>query len=314
MTDATPTPPVPPSHAASAQPRSVSAPAPFAGFGASFVWGLRLAFRRRRFFIYLAIAAAVGIFLGTTGVARDHRFGNNSTEYKIHELWNLIDYVCIQWLLPIVAMMFVAGGYAREVRDRTLVYHLVRPIRRSTIFLSRYLAGVIPAILASLVLMYAIMLGSQQEVPNGVWLRLIPFAAMAMIALGALFYTLGALFKRGTIAGLIYLFVFESILTANRGSVRDLALLHHIRALGRGLFGDLFGESSWAVREKLRSGEVSELTPSQGTNISQALDQLTASPDFASTPTAFLILGCVAVAILIIGVMRIARRDYPLKD
>lgn len=301
------------------EPRPTHAPGPFQGLGSAFLFGLRLRFRGLRFPLTLMLAVGLGAFLGHMTVAESSGWMRNTEEARITAFWGLWDGNLIQLLLPLCALAFVTSGYAREVQDRTLVYHLVRPVRRWTFFLARYLAGVVPGVLVASAMLISLAAASGLDLPPEVWKAIPCLAIFGILGYGALYYTLAALFKRGMIAGLVYTFVIDGMLSSARGSTPKLSLGHHLRAISRDFTGEPFSETSFQVREAIDGGFTGDQLEQvqNSSDMGQALETLTAlqeSVTYASAFEAMLLLAVLATAFLAFGAWRITVRDYPLKD
>jgi hypothetical protein len=292
--------------------RKTHPPGLLAGFVPVFTWGLRLAFRRKRFFVVLGLAIGIGLFLGFNGVNAGLR--NESDGWKDRRLWQLLDGMAIQFLMPLCALVFVAGGFAREVSDRTLVYHLVRPIRRHTIFLARFAAGLIPGTVVMAALLGSILMGSNRPIPNSIWVAILPLSFFGMLVLGALYYSLASMFKRGAIAALAYTFVIEGLLEGRSGSTSDLALTHHIRAIKRGLMDAPLVERSTELQRLLARREGWQMPEGGESGFQAILRAAEQAPAYATSGQAMITLCCIAAALLAFGAWRINQKDFPLKD
>ena len=310
MTDVTPPPKM--STAQHVSP-SMLGPKPGRGFIDSFLWGLRQTLLGRRFLIAAGIAASGGYLLASEGVGTLHR-GWKSAPDSVYDMWNLLDNPILPYVLPIVAMFVVAGGFSKEVGQRTLVYHLVRPISRSTLFVSRYLSGVIPAIVISIVLLIVFSARSGVSVPNSYWWSLPLTATFGTIAIGAVYYTLAALFRSGTILGLVYTFAFDPLFAQSKGSMQKLSVMYHVRSLHHQLTDAFFIDNSARVkREMTQSIEDIAKKAALAAEPGELL-KLSESIAWSSEASAMLTLTLIAVVSLLIGCFRISRRDFPLKD
>jgi len=111
--------------------------APFARFGTVFGWGVRRALSGRRFFGTAGIALLAGLGLGQIASMHDDR---------VFALWELLDSGLVAVGVPLVALSLVGSGFAEEVQDLTLTFHLVRPVSRKTVFVARYASGLLAAV------------------------------------------------------------------------------------------------------------------------------------------------------------------------
>jgi hypothetical protein len=277
---------------------------PLAGLLPSTAWGIRVALRGRRFLFTALGAAALGALLGSEGV---------DPYDPAMDLWRQFDEELLRFALPLVALGVVANGFAREVHDQTLLLHLVRPIARSTLYLSRWLSGTILAIPIAFVLLATSAIFSRVDMPAPFWTSLAITSALGVIATGAVLYLLASLFRHGAVTGLVYVFVIEPTFATVRGNVQRLSVSHHVRSLHHRLTDDLFTP---LVREPSR------IAPSQGSSVlssvgeSGGIDVLQAAAEvqYATTNTAVTTLVVLALAALALGALVVERREYPLKD
>jgi ABC-type transport system involved in multi-copper enzyme maturation permease subunit len=283
-------------------PPHAASSGPLAGFGAVLRWGLGLTLRRHALLLYLALAVGVG-FLVSLIVRR----GGKVTEVPelAKWLWRSLDYGVLAFPLPILALLLIGPAYTREVRARTLVYHLVRPVARHTVFLARFAAGWIPAVLVAGVLFHAAVEFSGVGLPAGVYVSLFLVGALGTLSLGAVYYTLSVVFERGVMVGLLYTFLIEVMLASLPGTMQILTLRYHLRSLYHGWVDGPFTEISPGVAERVAGGSH---------NQEQRSDQIFSPVPFESPEQAIAVLLVVSAALLAFGCWRVARRDFPLKD
>ena len=136
-------------------------------------------------------------------------------------------------LLASLAVGLVVGVLqaATQIQDQTLVFLLVRPVRRSTVYYARYAAGLVPGVFAAVGMTLAAILATRVPLPLTATLAALGSAALSVCTIGALYYALAALFRRGLVAGLVYTFVVEGLFQGLPGSIQKLSLSHHIRSV-----------------------------------------------------------------------------------
>jgi len=275
---------------------------PLAGFGAVLRWGLGLTLRRHALLLYLGLAVAVG-FLVSLIVRR----GGKVTEVPelARWLWRTLDFGIMAFPLPILALLLIGPAYTREVRARTLVYHLVRPVARHTVFLARFVAGWIPAVLVAGVMFHASLEFSGVDLPAGVYVSLFLVGALGTLTLGAVYFTLSVVFERGVLAGLLYTFLIEVMLASLPGTMQILTIRYHLRSLYHGWVDGPFTEISPVVAGRVAQGSH---------NQEQRSDQVFSPVAFESPEQAVVVLLLVSAALLAFGCWRVARKDFPLKD
>ncbi len=273
--------------------------APLAGFSIVLVQGLKESLRPKRLvataLILLGLAAAVAY--GARAEAGRPRRGD-----LLFQIWEAIDTHVLMILLPLIALIFVGPIYSRETRQRTMVYLLVRPVSRTTVFLSRFAAGVIPAALWSSVLCIGIVLFASADTPPQLLTALPLTCFFGTLVLGAIYCTLGAIFKRGLVAGLLYTFMVEVVVAGLPGNIQKFSVRFHLRGLYHGLVDGPLGERSQDIQTKVDGVGSNDLNP--------FVETLAWDPP----GTAIVVLLAVTAAVLAFGVMKVRGRDFALKD
>jgi hypothetical protein len=280
------------------------------GFGVAFAWGLRLTLSRPgRLLAVLALGALIGFLLGTEGVARRGHL-TLTADMAMHDLWDALGSSLLPLVVPLAALTLVAGAFQREVAERTLVFHLVRPISRKTLYLARYLAGVVVAIPAALVPLATTLLASGVDLPTSVWLSL-PLTVGAGVAMcGAIYMLLAAWLRFGMIAGLVYTFVIESFLAASAGSAQQLSSTYYVRSLHHGLTDAAFAERSSLVRDRLAHGAAAPDDMEGRVRSFLEARQI----DWLPAEQALIAILLLTTALLAVGLWHVSRKDFPLKD
>ena len=287
----TPTPPPP--------PRVATRPLlPLARFGVVFGWGLRRLFRTKKFVWTGALAVATGVLAGL-GIA-----GHEDAAFQ---LWTFLGTPALGACVPLIALALTAGGFGEEVSEQTLVFHLVRPVSRTTLFVARFVAGLGPAIAASCAMCLLAAVLSGVPIPIATVATTMLTAAIGTVVVGAVYYALSALFRRGLVAGLIYTFVIEGFFQWIPGSVQKLSLTHHVRSIFHRLCDADFARLSERVAGEMNRGNTAVLR-------TKRLQDLVAPEPWSTIPNALLVCGSVAAVALLLGAWTIRRRDFALKD
>jgi hypothetical protein len=283
---------------------------PLQGFVPAFTWGLRVTLGRRRRLVMVALLGAlVGLLVGTQGLGLDR--GPLGKPDRVLDLWEALDTALLRFVIPLVALVMVAGGFQREVSERTLVFHLVRPISRRTLFVARYVAGTLLAVPMALVPVWTAMAFSGVRLPLQVWGSALAAVALGVLSTGAIYYLLAAWLRFGTIAGLVYTFVIDAFLQGASGTMQMLSATYYVRSVHHGLSDAAFGERSAAVLARLAEhGAPSE---------DELLRGRLAIPDAARidwipADQAALVLLALSAAVLALGLLLVSRRDYALKE
>jgi ABC-type transport system involved in multi-copper enzyme maturation permease subunit len=284
---------------------------PLAGFWTSFTWGLRLTSSWKRLLLVGIVACGLAYVLGTYAIGGEHR--NRPTDAWF-DLWDLYDTSVLKFLLPIIALVIAARGFAVEVGERTLVYHLVRPISRRTLCVARFLSGVLPAALVSWATLVTLSLASGLDLPRAYWLSLPLTAGISTLAVGAVYYTFVTLLRYGMIGALVYTFVFEPLFSAQSGSMQKLSIMYHVRAIHHGLTDALFVERSENVRAALAPEDAFNLDFLTKWTDPQAMAEIRDRVAYETPTVAVITLACITIALVAFTAWRVSKTDYPLKD
>ena len=270
---------------------------PLARFGVAAAWGFSRLVRRRKFTVVAAVALGAGVLFGWF-VSRN--------QDPVVSLLELLDHGVLGTAVPLVALGLVAGGFGEEVADRTLVYHLVRPVSRTTLFVARYAAGAATGALVGAAMAVAAHVASGTSMGVRVTASSALVAAAGVATVGALYYALAALFRRGIVAALVYTFVVELLFQNMPGTVQRLALTHHVRSLLHRLVDDDFAARSDAVVRAIADRGTPRFDP-------QAMRPIVEEP-WTTLPSDALVCAAVVVVSLVVGARIVTRRDWALKE
>ena len=130
-------------------------------------------------------------------------------------------------LLPIVILLPATAAFGEELEDDTLPYLLMKPISRARIVLGKYLATILVTITSLWIgLLLTTFIISRAERVTGVWEQLWPMAAAAAagaMLLGAVFILVSLISPRALLAGMLYIFAWESLLGRFLPGVRAIS-------------------------------------------------------------------------------------------
>jgi hypothetical protein len=270
---------------------------PLARFGTVFTWGVKRAARTRKFAIAALISIAGGYGLGSLLVG---------TEAATYDLWDFLQNGLLGVAVPLVALGLVGTGFGEEVQDQTILWHLVRPVSRTTVFVARYAAGAATGVACAAGMAVAVILGSRIDVPGAAVAGTVASAALGTVTTGAVYYALAALFRRGLVAGLVYTFVVEGFFQGLPGTIQKLALSHHVRSVFHRLTDADFSALSPAIAKEVRDGPPLVFD----TAAMRAIDP----EPWTSLEGALIVCACAALGALWIGARRVRRRDFALKE
>lgn len=135
-------------------------------------------------------------------------------------------------VVPVTALVFAAAALGSEMEDGTIVYLLLKPVPRWQIVLSKLLPTV--AIIAAFVTVsiYATALVLDRGVGEAhVAFAFALGASFGGAAYAAMFTFLGAITSRALIAGLLYVFIWEGLLTRLFTGARNWSVREYMRGI-----------------------------------------------------------------------------------
>lgn len=147
-------------------------------------------------------------------------------------------FMYLHFLLPLMAVFIGAAVIADEVEERTLPYLITRPVPRRTIVLAKLISGALTAaiiLFISLGLTYTVMM-----LPGGVngwtsnFVKLLQSVGVLILGLTVympLFGLLGGTIKRPVLAGLLFVFGWESTVGVFPGNAKLITVVHYLHVL-----------------------------------------------------------------------------------
>jgi ABC-type transport system involved in multi-copper enzyme maturation permease subunit len=134
------------------------------------------------------------------------------------------------FVLPLFTLAYASGGIGAEREGRTLIWLFTRPLPRWAVYLARFL-GVLPWCLLASVGGFVVLCLVGGEYGRRALTIYWPTAVAGTIAFSALFFLVGALFRRPAVVGLVYVFFYELLVNNLPGSLKLLSLGYYTRSL-----------------------------------------------------------------------------------
>jgi len=147
----------------------------------------------------------------------------------------IIDGLFLGVILPIVVMTLATGAFGNELEDRTLNVIVLKPVPRYAIVLPKYLASVI---VAGVVLVIAIGLIVGVGLNDGGFTAVLAgvvAVAVGVITYGAVFTWAGLMTSKALGFALVYVFLWEQLLTRFIRGVRYLSIREYTLAIMNGI-------------------------------------------------------------------------------
>ena len=145
-------------------------------------------------------------------------------------------------LLPIVVLLPATAAFGNELEDGTLPYLLMKPVSRLRLVLGKYAAVMlitVPALLIGLAVTTLIAAQGPNAGDLGLVLAAMAGASAAAAALlGAAFLLVSLVIPRALLAGMIYIFAWESLLGRFLPGVRAISSREYALRVFDGLLAD----------------------------------------------------------------------------
>jgi ABC-2 type transport system permease protein len=139
--------------------------------------------------------------------------------------------------LPLVALVFGTAAFGAEAEDGTIVFILARPLARWKVVGAKLAAAIVATaalVVPSAVAASVIALGGTEgggSLIGGITVGL----TAGVVVYSAVFLCLGVLTGRAFIAGLVYVFVWEGVVTGIFRGTRNLSIREYVLGLTDGL-------------------------------------------------------------------------------
>jgi ABC-type transport system involved in multi-copper enzyme maturation permease subunit len=150
----------------------------------------------------------------------------------------LMSTAVIHFLVVFVTLFYGTALISEEVEGKTITYLFTRPIPKAVVMLGKYLALLwvsVMLVVPTIVLSYSILYFGSDMRPFLTDMRLLGkdmgIVFLALLAYGSLFSLIGAWFKHSILAGLIYAFGWEGIVSYLPGFTRKLTITHYIQSI-----------------------------------------------------------------------------------
>lgn len=153
-------------------------------------------------------------------------------------------------VLPIAVLILATAAFGNELEDRTLPYLTLKPISRLRIVLEKWLAimvvGIPVVALSQIVTVFILSLSDgnsteqryegtpfASEIPNvthALW-PAIAASAVGVVMFGSIFMLVSLVIQRALLAGIIYAFVWESLLGRYLSGIRIISVKQYVQSI-----------------------------------------------------------------------------------
>lgn len=144
----------------------------------------------------------------------------------------VLDQLAVTAVLPFVALVMGTAALGSDIEDGTAVYLFARPIPRSTIILSKLLpAWIVSATVTAASVLLASVIGLWGEPMANLPVAFAVATILGSLLYCAVFLALSIYTGRALIIGLIYVFVWEGLLTNLLPGTRLFSVREYTRAI-----------------------------------------------------------------------------------
>ena len=184
---------------------------------------LRLSLRQlagRRRLILILVLAAIPVALAIVLKI----FASEDVGFKKDFIDSIIDGIVIASVMPIVVMTLATAAFGHELEDRTLNVLVLKPVARSAIVLPKLLASI--AIAAPLVVIAgtAVTLIAVEDGGGRAAVAVIVALFTGVVTYAALFTWAGLMTSRALGFALVYVLLWEGLITSFLSGVRYLSI------------------------------------------------------------------------------------------
>ena len=199
-----------------------------------FRLSLRQMAGRRRLALVLALAALpVGLAVLIDAFAP----GGAESNREFIEI--IVDALIVAAILPLVVMALATAAFGNEVEDGTLNVLVLKPLSRQSIVLPKLIGSVLvagPLVVASGTAVAAIAVGGGGQAVAATAGGL----AVGVVTYAAVFTWAGLVSSRALAFGLVYVFLWEGLVTSFLSGVRYLSVRGYTLGILHGLDPDTF--------------------------------------------------------------------------
>ncbi len=189
--------------------------------GTIFALTLRQMASWRRMLI-IVLLALLPVLIAVIYRLGDTDAGTSRQDFAVNVL---MDAFIVTMLLPLSALVFGTAALGEEIEDGTAIYLLSKPIPRLHVVTAKLLAVwlvTVPLVLASAIVGGMIVLqgAAEKDIIMGFAVAIV----LGSFVYAALFLLLSVVTSRALVAGLVYVFIWEGMITELFGGLRFLSI------------------------------------------------------------------------------------------
>ena len=142
----------------------------------------------------------------------------------------------LRFIVPVLGLFYGTSLIADEVEDKTITYLFTRPIPRGAVLVGKYIAYLACTgfvVLPSVALVYMLVVPMRGSLGAAFpdLLKDLLLLGLGLAVYGAVFAFVGAKFKRPLLIGLVFVFVWEQIVLAVPGYLKQFTVMFYLQAI-----------------------------------------------------------------------------------
>ncbi len=193
---------------------------------------------RRRFLFVLGLAAIPSLLIGILLIFAGDESNRDPIAEEIDFMYGTLTLVAT---LPLMVLLLTTVNFGDEVEDRTLIYLVAKPISRWKIVLPKFAASVgIATALGLLGNIVAMSLMTDGDI--GFVVATSAGIVVATLCYGAVFTWAGLAYKHALPVGLVYVVIWELVLSSAFAGARFFSIRHFAYAVTNALEDALFAD------------------------------------------------------------------------
>lgn len=159
----------------------------------------------------------------------------------------ILDVLCVGAVLPFIALVMGTASLGSEIEDGTAVYILAKPIPRWEIVVSKLLpAWIISAAICVLSMVISSLIVLWGREMDGLPLAFATAGIIGSLLYCSIFLTLSIYTSRALITGMVYVFVWEALITNFLPGTRLFSVREYTRSIADSL--STVSSRDWAAR------------------------------------------------------------------
>jgi ABC-type transport system involved in multi-copper enzyme maturation permease subunit len=142
----------------------------------------------------------------------------------------------LRFIVPVLGLFYGTSLIADEVEDKTITYLFTRPIPRGAVLVGKYIAYLACTgfvVLPSVAVVYLLVVPMRGSLGAAFpdLLKDLLLLGLGLAVYGAVFAFVGAKFKRPLLIGLVFVFVWEQIVLAVPGYLKQFTVMFYLQAI-----------------------------------------------------------------------------------